>query len=177
MDALIKDFFDAWEEEIAAYQEVSLALSQQKHALIKWDISHFQEASQRSAILISQAHKATNARNDLMETLLVMNDASTQTHSLKNIGELLEGDEERERAQVFFKVFANTLKTIDKLSSENKELIRTGLELVGDNLEMIADIIDRDRVYSRVGMIHQKRSSILLNKRIRVEDICSSCSG
>ncbi len=31
---------------------------------------------------------------------------------------------------------------------------------------MIADIIDRDRVYSRVGMISQKRSSILLNKRI-----------
>jgi len=58
------------------------------------------------------------------------------------------------------------LKTIDKLSSENKELIRTGLELVGDNLEMIADIIDRDRVYSRVGMISQKRSSIILNKRI-----------
>ena len=166
MDALTKDFFDAWEEEIAAYQEVSLALTQQKHALMKWDISHFQQASQQTAILISQAHKATTARNDLMETLLVMHDASADTHTLRNIGELLPQEEEQERAQVFFKVFANTLKAIDKLSAENKELIRTGLEMVGDNLEMIADIIDRDRVYSRVGMIHQKRSSILLNKRI-----------
>ncbi|MCD4829267.1 MAG: flagellar export chaperone FlgN [Candidatus Cloacimonetes bacterium] len=166
MDALRKDFFDAWEEEIAAYQEVSLVLSQQKHALMKWDITYFQETSQQAVILISQAHKATNTRNDLMETLLVMCDATTQSHSLKNISELFEEEEEQERAQVFFKVFANTLKTIDKLSSENKELIRTGLELVGDNLEMIADIIDHDRVYSRVGMIHQKRSSILLNKRI-----------
>jgi hypothetical protein len=112
-----------------------------------------------------QAHKATVTRNDLMETLLVMRDLPIANYSLKNIGELFD-EEDAEKSQVFFKVFANTLKTIDKLSAENKELIRTGLELVGDNLEMIADIIDRDRVYSRVGMIHQKRSSILLNKRI-----------
>ncbi len=166
MDTLKRDFFNAWEEEIAAYQEVALVLSEQKYALMKWDIRQFQEVSQRAALLIGRAHNTTNERNDLMETLALTVGVGIEETSLKNIDCVFSEPEEREKAQVFFKVFANTLKTIDKLSAENKELIRTGLEMVGDNLEMIADIIDRDRVYSRVGMINQKRSSILLNKRI-----------
>ena len=166
MDALTRDFFNTWEEEIAAYQEVALVLSEQKYALMKWDIRQFQEVSQRAALLIGKAHSATNNRNDLMEALLLTVGVDVEETSLKSIDRVFTEQEEQEKAQVFFKVFANTLKTIDKLSAENKELIRTGLEMVGDNLEMIADIIDRDRVYSRVGMINQKRSSILLNKRI-----------
>ncbi len=166
MDTLKNDFFNAWEEEIASYQEVALILSEQKYALMKWDIRQFQEVSQRAALLIGRAHNATNERNDLMEAMMLTVGVDVDETSLKNIDRVFVEPEEQEKAQVFFKVFANTLKTIDKLSAENKELIRTGLEMVGDNLEMIADIIDRDRVYSRVGMISQKRSSILLNKRI-----------
>ncbi len=166
MDALTNDFFEVWEDEIASYQEVALILSEQKYALMKWDIKQFQDVSQQAAIQISKAHKSTNSRHDLMESLIVLKGMSTEKISLNNLDELFEESSEIEKAKVFYKVFANTLKTIDKLSSENKELIRTGLELVGDNLEMIADIIDRDRVYSRVGMINQNRSSIILNKRI-----------
>ena len=42
MEALVKDFFRAWEEEIAAYQEVSLCLEDQKISLIEWNIKKFQ---------------------------------------------------------------------------------------------------------------------------------------
>ncbi len=165
MEALRNEFFETWEKEIAAYQETALILSEQKYALMKWNLKDFQDISQEAALLISKAHKATNDRTDLMETLLIMKGKKLIENNLKTIHNCFK-DEFSDKAKVFFKVFANTLKTIDKLSSENKELIRTGLELVGDNLEMIADIIDRDRVYSRVGMISQKRSSIILNKRI-----------
>jgi hypothetical protein len=55
---------------------------------------------------------------------------------------------------------------IDNLSTENKDLIKSGLEIVGTNLELIAELSERDRVYSRVGMIPQRKNSILLNKRI-----------
>jgi len=166
MNILVKDFFASWEDEIAAYEEVSLILAEQKIALVKWDIKTFQEINQRAIILISIAHKATNRRQDLMESLLIINGHSVAENSLKTIQRIFVEAELIEKVQVFFKVFSNTLKAIDKLSVENKELIRTGLELVGDNLEMIADIIDRERVYSRVGMISQKRKSIILNKRI-----------
>ncbi|MCD4650435.1 MAG: flagellar export chaperone FlgN [Candidatus Cloacimonetes bacterium] len=166
MDALTKDFFGAWENEVAAYQDVALVLSRQKYALMKWDIKAFQEVSQKAVISISKAHNATNERNDLMESLLLIKEEPLSKNSLKSIHTIFDDEMLQEKARIFFKVFANTLKTIDKLSAENKELIRTGLELVGDNLEMIADIIDKDRVYSRVGMINQKRSSIILNKQV-----------
>ena len=85
-------------------------------------------------------------------------------NNLKTLSRVFIEAEYAEKAEVLFKSFANTLRVIDKLSNENKELIKTGLDLVGDNLEMLADIVDRDRVYSRVGgMIPHKRSSILLN--------------
>ncbi len=135
MDTLKRDFFDAWEEEIASYQEVALILSEQKYALMKWDIRQFQDVSQRAALLIGRAHNSTNERNDLMETLVLTVGSDVEETSLKNIDRVFTEPEEQEKAQVFFKVFANTLKTIDKLSAENKELIRTGLEMVGDNLE------------------------------------------
>ncbi len=166
MEALIKDFFKAWEDEIAAYQEVALILGEQKSALVDWDIKKFQKVSQEAALLISNANKSTNFRHDLMETLIVTHDLKLENYSLKNIFEVFYKDEEKEKSSIFFKVFSNTLKQIDKFSAQNKELIRTGLELVGENLEMIADIIDKDRVYSRVGMIQPKRNAILLNKRI-----------
>jgi hypothetical protein len=166
METLKRDFFAAWEEEIAAYQEVALVLSEQKTALTRWDIRQFQTVSQSAALLIARSHKATAARQDLMESMLLMMGADIEKNSLKTIDRLFTDPQDQEKAAVFFKVFANTLKTIDKYSAENKELIRTGLELVGDNLEMIADIIDRDRVYSRVGMIQQKRGSILLNRQV-----------
>jgi len=166
MDTLMKDFFTAWEDEIAAYQEVSLILAEQKLALIKWDIATFQNISQKAVFLISGAHKATNRRQDLMESLFLINDMRIEENSLKTVHNIFLEPEMVEKVNVFFKVFSNTLKSIDKLSAENKDLIKTGLELVGDNLEMIADIIDRERVYSRVGMISQKRKSIILNKRV-----------
>jgi hypothetical protein len=166
METLKRDFFAAWEEEIAAYQEVALILGEQKTALTRWDIRQFQTVSQSAALLIARSHKATSARQDLMESLLLLMGVEADRHSLKTLEHVFPDPEDQDKARVYFKVFANTLKTIDRHSAENKELIRTGLELVGDNLEMIADIIDRDRVYSRVGMIQQKRSSILLNRRV-----------
>lgn len=166
MDPIVKEFFDVWEDEIAAYQEVAVVLSEQKLTLIEWEIKKFQKVSQQSALLIAKAHHLTNQRHDLMESLIVMADQSTDKYSLRNIQELFTETEYVQKAQLLFRIFSTTLKKIDKLSNDNKELIRTGLELVGDNLEMIADIIDKDRVYSRVGMISQKRNSILLNKRV-----------
>lgn len=166
MEALIKDFFRAWEDEIAAYQEVSLCLEDQKISLIEWNIKKFQKVSQQIALIMSRAHKSTNIRQDLMESIFMIKNLEFNSNSLKTIYEILEEDDQKEQSLVFFKTFSNTLKRIDKLSADNKELIKTGLELVGDNLEMIADMIDKDRVYSRVGMIPPKRSSILLNKQV-----------
>ncbi len=166
MNALTSDFFRTWEDEIAAYQEVSIVLSEQKYALMNWDIKLFQEISQKAALLIGRAHSTTNRRHDMMETLFLTLDLNPEDNSLKELSGCFKEPETKEKTDIFFRVFSNTLKTIDKLSGENKELIRTGLEMVGDNLETIADIIDRDRVYSRVGMITQNRKSILLNKRI-----------
>lgn len=166
MEALKKDFFNAWEDEIAAYQDVALILTEQKHALMRWDIKSFNSVSQQAALHIAKAHKATNERQTLMEALLVLDSKNLDSWNLRNIDETFDIDEEKRKAQIFFKVFSHTLKTIDALSHENKELIRTGLELVGDNLEMIADIIDHDRVYSRIGVVETKRSALLLNKRV-----------
>lgn len=166
MEALINDFFRSWENEIASYQEVLICLEDQKEALIEWNIKKFQKISQQTAISISRAHRSTNSRNDLMETLFIMKDADLSQNNLKTISNIFIEPEYKEKAEVLFLSFANTLRKIDKLSAENKDLIKTGLELVGDNLEMIADIIDKDRVYSRVGMIPQRRSSILLNTRV-----------
>lgn len=166
MEALVYDFFRSWENEIAAYQEVLICLEDQKLSLIDWNIRQFQKISQQTAISISRAHRFTNIRNDLMETLFIMKNVDLTQNNLKTVDTVFEEDELAEKAKILFKSFANTLRKIDKLSADNKELIKTGLELVGDNLEMIADIIDKDRVYSRVGMIPQKRSSILLNTRV-----------
>lgn len=166
MEALVKDFFRAWEDEIASYQEVSLCLEDQKIALIEWNIKKFQKVSQQIALLISRAHKCTNVRQDLMESIFVLKNKSLDQNSLKTICEVMDEEELKEQAMLFFKTFSNTLQKINKLSADNKELIKTGLELVGDNLEMIADMIDKDRVYSRVGMIPAKHNSILLNKQV-----------
>ncbi|HPY96676.1 MAG TPA: flagellar export chaperone FlgN [Candidatus Cloacimonadota bacterium] len=166
MEALLKDFFRAWEEEIAAYQEVSLCLEDQKISLIEWNIKKFQKISQQIALLISRAHKHTLVRQDLMENILALKDMTVDQNSLKNLFEVLEEDVHKEQAMLFFKTFSNTLQRINKISEANKELIKTGLTLVGDNLEMIADMIDKDRVYSRVGMIPAKHNSILLNKQV-----------
>lgn len=165
METLVKDFFRAWEDEIASYQEVAICLEDQKISLIEWNIKKFQKVSQQIALIISRAHKMTQIRQDLMESLFVVNGFDVERNNLKNMDLVLK-ENEAEKSAIFFKSFANILKRIDKLSAENKELIKTGLELVGDNLEMIADMIDKDRVYSRVGMIPPKRSSILLNKQV-----------
>jgi hypothetical protein len=101
-----------------------------------------------------------------METIFVLKNKTIDQNSLKTICEVIDEEELKEQAVLFFKTFSNTLKKINKLSADNKELIKTGLELVGDNLEMIADMIDKDRVYSRVGMIPAKHNSILLNKQV-----------
>jgi hypothetical protein len=166
MDTLTIDFFKSWENEIACYQEVLLCLTDQKQSLIEWNIKRFQKISQQTAISISRAHNATSQRNDLMETLFVMNDRDLTQNNLKTVCLIFDESEYAEKAEVLFNSFVNTLQKIDKLSADNKELIKTGLELVGDNLEMIADLIDRDRVYSRVGMIPSQRSSILLNTTV-----------
>ena len=166
MENLNKEFFEIWEDEIAAYQEVALILNKQKGSLMKWDIKEFQKASQEATKLISQAHKKTNSRHDIMESIFVVNDVFTEEKTLKNIDEVFHEEEECEKGRIFFKVFSNTLKQIDRLTVETKELIKTGLELVSENLEMISDVIDRDRVYSRVGMVSQNKSSILVNKQI-----------
>ncbi|MEA1972372.1 MAG: flagellar export chaperone FlgN [Candidatus Cloacimonadota bacterium] len=166
MENLNDEFFEIWEDEIAAYQEVELILKKQKSSLMKWDIKEFQQASQEAVKLISYAHKKTNHRHDIMESIFILKDIFTKEKSLKNIDEILDEKEEKERGRIFFKVFSNTLKQIDRLTVETKELIKTGLELVSENLEMISDVIDRDRVYSRVGMINNNKSSILLNKQI-----------
>lgn len=166
MENLKVEFFEKWEDEIAAYQEVALILNKQKDSLMKWDIKAFQQDSREAAKLISYAHKKTNVRHDIMESLFIINDVYSENKSLKNIDEIFAEQEEKEKGKIFFKVFSNTLKQIDRLTAETKELIKTGLELVSENLEMISDVIDRDRVYSRVGMISQNRSSILVNKRI-----------
>lgn len=166
MEALKNDFFAAWEEEIAAYQEVELALAEQKHALTRWDIRRFQTISQETVLRISKAHKTTSERQDLLEAIALIVDKDPETFNLRHVEQLFEDEEDVEKAGIFFKVFTNTLKSIDKLSAENKELIRTGLEMVGDNLEMIADIIDHDKLYSRMGMMRASRSPLLINKRI-----------
>lgn len=166
MKALIKDFFELWENEIAAYQEVALALDEQKNTLMKWNIKEFQNITQKAAMTISHAHTITDRRNDLMESMFFIKKIDSTKVSLKNLDTIFEEEEIKEKSRIFFKVFSNTLRKIDNLSNENKELIRTGLELVGDNLELIADIIDRDRVYSRVGIVNQSRTSLLINKRV-----------
>jgi len=96
----------------------------------------------------------------------VMKEVDLSQNNLKTVSSVFDNTEDSEKAEIRFVCFANTLRKIDKLSAENKDLIKTGLELVGDNLEMISDIIDKDRVYSRVGMIPQRRNSILLNTRV-----------
>ena len=95
-----------------------------------------------------------------------MKNMELSKNNLKTVASAFEEPEYAEKAEVLYKSFINTIQKIDKLSADNKDLIKTGLELVGDNLEMISDLIDKDRVYSRVGMIPQKRSSILLNTRV-----------
>jgi hypothetical protein len=167
MENLINDFFKSWETEIASYQEVLICLQDQKEALVEWNIKRFQNISQQTAIHISRAHRTTYVRNDLMESLFLMMNIDVASNNLKTVARAFIEPEYSEKAEVMFRSFANTLRARDKLSAENKDLIRTGLELVGDNLEMIADIIDRDKVYSRVGgMIPQRRSSILLNTHV-----------
>ena len=164
MKTLINDFFKSWQNEIASYQEVLICLQDQKEALIEWNIEKFQSISTQTALYISRAHRSTYVRNDLMESLFVMMNIDLSANNLKTLSRIFIEPEYSEKAEVLYKSFANTLKVIDKLSNENKELIKTGLDLVGDNLEMLADIVDRDRVYTRVGgMIPQRRSSILLN--------------
>ena len=164
MESLINDFFKSWQLEIAAYQEVLICLQDQKEALVEWNIKKFQNISQQAAMYISRAHRSTYIRNDLMESLFVMMNIDLSANNLKTLSRVFIEAEYSEKAEVLFKSFANTLRVIDKLSNDNKDLIKTGLELVGDNLEMLADIVDKDRVYSRVGgMIPQRRSSILLN--------------
>ncbi len=166
MEALTQDFFKLWEDEIAAYQEVALVLEEQKNTLMKWNIKEFQDVTQKAAMKISHAHTITDKRNDLMESMFLLKNVEPDKTSLRNLDTIFEEEEIKEKARIFFKVFSNTLRKIDSLSNENKELIRTGLELVGDNLELIADIIDKDRVYSRVGIINQSRTSLLINKRV-----------
>ncbi|MCL2064665.1 MAG: flagellar export chaperone FlgN [Candidatus Cloacimonetes bacterium] len=166
MDNLINDFFKSWENEIVSYQEILICLEDQKESLIDWNIKRFQKISHQAAVSVNRAHKATNIRNDLMESLFVLKDKDLTQNNLKTVYTLFDEVENSEKANVLFTSFINTLRSIDKLSTENKELIKTGLELVGDNLEMIADLVDRDRVYSRVGMIPQRRSAILLNTRV-----------
>ncbi|MCL2064958.1 MAG: flagellar export chaperone FlgN [Candidatus Cloacimonetes bacterium] len=166
MENIIYDFFKSWENEIANYQEVLICLEDQKESLIEWNIKRFQKISQQTAISLNRAHKATNVRNDLMETLFILKDIDLAKNNLKTVHTIFPESEYSEKAGVLFVSFVNTLHSIDKLSNENKELIKTGLDLVGDNLELIADLVDRDRVYSRVGMIPQRRSAILLNTRV-----------
>ena len=166
MENLISDFFKSWENEIACYQDVLICLTDQKQSLIEWNIKRFQKISQQTAISISRAHRSTSQRNDLMETLFVMLDKDLAQNNLKTIPTVFNESTYSEKATIFYESFINTLHKIDILSSDNKDLIKTGLELVGDNLEMIADLIDKDRVYSRVGMIPQRRSSILLNTTV-----------
>ena len=166
MENLIYDFFKSWENEIASYQDAMICLEDQKEALIEWNIKRFQKISQQTAISINRAHKATNVRNDLMETLFVLKNVDLAQNNLKTVHSIFEEAEYSEKASVLFISFINTLQAIDRLSSENKELIKTGLDIVGDNLEMIADLTERDRVYSRVGMIPQRRNAILLNTRV-----------
>ena len=168
MENLIADFFKAWEKEITAYQEVLICLKDQKEALIEWNINRFQKVSQQTAIYVNRAHHFTNTRNDLMESIFIMKDIIITENSLKTISIIFEEEDEvlAERAEILFQSFVNTLRSIDKLSAENKDLIQAGLDIVGTNLELIADLTERDRVYSRVGMIPQRKNSILLNKRI-----------
>ena len=166
MENLITDFFTAWEKEIVAYQEVLLCLKDQKESLISWDIEKFQKISQQTAILTTRSHRATNHRNDLLETLFVLNDLDVSQNNLKTVSNIFEEEDLKDKAEVFFSSFVNTLRAIDQLSNDNKELIQTGLDLVGKNLEMISEIADNARVYSRVGMIPQKRNSIILNTQV-----------
>jgi hypothetical protein len=168
MESLITDFFKSWEKEIAAYQEVMICLRDQKEALIEWNIKKFQKISQQTAIYITRAHQLTNMRNDLMESIFVMKEISTTENSLQTISEIFSDEEEEyiEKSEILFQSFVTALRTIDKLSAENKDLIKAGLEIVGTNLELIADLSEKDRVYSRVGMIPQRKNSILLNTRI-----------
>ena len=166
MENIVKEFFKSWENEIVSYQEILICLTDQKAALIEWNIRKFQKASQQTAIAISRAHRSTITRNDLMETLFVMNDLSLTENNLKTVAKVFTQSEDAERAEILCATFVNTVKKIDTLSTENKELIKTGLELVGENLEMIADMIDKDRIYSRVGIMPAKRSAILLNTKV-----------
>ena len=166
MENITQDFFKSWENEIASYQEIIICLQDQKEALIEWNIKRFQKISQQTAISISRAHKATNNRNDLMETLFVLKDIDLEYNNLKTVPSIFEEQEDSEKATLMFVSFINTLKTIDRISAENKELIKTGLDLVGENLEMIADMVDKDKVYSRVGIMPQSRSAILLNTTV-----------
>ena len=164
MESLIKDFFKSWQTEIASYQEVLLCLQDQKEALIEWNIQKFQTISQKTALNINRAHRKTYLRNDLMESLFCMMNVDMTANNLKTLPRVFIEQEYSEKADVLFRSFTNTLRVIDKLSSENKELIKTGLNLVGDNLETLANIVDRDRVYSNVGsMVPQRRSPLLLN--------------
>ncbi|MCL1826620.1 MAG: flagellar export chaperone FlgN [Candidatus Cloacimonetes bacterium] len=164
MENLINDFFKSWQIEIAAYQEVLICLTDQKKALIEWDIQQFQKISGQTATNISRAHRRTYARNDLLESLYLMMNLDLGTNNLKTLSKVFIEQEYAEKAEILFRSFSNTLRAIDKLSAENKELIKTGLELVGENLEMLADFLDRDKIYSHIGkMATQKRSPLLLN--------------
>jgi len=166
MEDLIRDFFKSWEQEITLYQDVLICLTDQKESLIQWNIKKFQKISQQTAISVSRAHRATNLRNDLMETLIITQNQDLASYNLKNISTIFEIPEYAHKAETLFKVFVGTMKKIEVLSAENKEMIKTGLTLIGENLETISDLIDRDRIYSRVGMIPQQRNAILLNTKV-----------
>jgi len=166
MEDLVKDFFKCWELEIAQYQDVLICLTDQKESLIQWNIKRFQKVSQQTALSVSRANRATNFRNDLMETLIITENKDIANFNLKNISTLFTIEEYAQKAEILFATFVTTMRKIERLSAENKDLINTGLNLIGDNLEMISELIDRDRIYSRVGMIPHGRSAILLNKQV-----------
>jgi len=166
MRELINDFFKSWTSEIESYQEVLVCLIDQKAALVEWNIKKFQNISQQTAIHLSRAHRSTYIRNDLMESLFLMMNITIGDNNLKTLGKAFIEVEYAEKAQVMYKSFGQLLKKIDQLSKDNKELIKTGLDLVGDNLGIISDLVDKDRVYSRVGnILPQRRSSIIFNQR------------
>lgn len=161
-----KAFLEAWAKEISAYKQVLLGLLEQKQKLINWDMKEFEKSSKSLTGLINQSHKNTELRAKAMKQFILALGEELGKISLSNLNEYLEDEQSKERAIIYYQGFCDILKQIDLISDENKELIKTGLTLVGDNISILSELNKKNQFYSNSGLINQQKSAVLLSKRV-----------
>lgn len=160
---MISTLFTAWEEEIKSYETVVDLLLKQKEYLTSWDMDKFSGISLETERALNRAHQKTEIRQNLLNSFAKQEEEKID---LQNLGDFLTDSTDKLKAEAYFVEFKNLLKLLDKISTINKELIKTGLSLVGDNIEIIKEATAKSHVYSKVGIVFNQNCSLLFNKRI-----------